>query len=91
MTRTVYMPLSREPEVLFGLRLADLLWVLAASVIDLVAWRGLHHWLVTAAAVITVASALGVALAIVRVEDRSLPEWIGRAIRYGLSPRLYLP
>ncbi|NMP22573.1 hypothetical protein [Sulfobacillus harzensis] len=91
VTRTVFLPLKREPEILFGMTLADLIWVMAAAALDLVWWRMLHQHRTAALAIMAATTTLGLAMALVRLEGTSLPEWACRAAGFWLRPRLFLP
>lgn len=91
VTRTVTMPLSREPEILFGLRLMDLIWVMAAAVGDLASWHTIRgSWTLRIMVMVGIAL-IGLILALVRISDATLPEWGLRYARYLLSPHLFLP
>ncbi|MCL5116389.1 MAG: hypothetical protein M1272_04500 [Firmicutes bacterium] len=91
MIRTVFLPLSHEPEVLFGLRFSDLLWLMGAAAADVGIWRGLRLWPDLRVACLGTISGIGVVLAVARVEDASLPAWIARGVRFWVTPRLFLP
>lgn len=89
--RTVSIPLTREPEILFGLRISDLIWIMAAVVSDLALWHGLRTVVAERLAFMALASAGGLGMAVIRLHEASLPEWIVRWARFWLSPHLYLP
>ena len=91
VNRIVTIPLGREPEVLFGLRLSDLIWTAGAATVDMAIWHGSHHVSPTAWAAIGTVSLAGLALATVRRQDVSLPQWMWRWGRFYLSSHLFLP
>jgi len=91
VTRTVTMPLSREPEVLFGLRLADLFWVMGSGVSDLALWHALRTRLLVRFGGMGIVSGVGLLLAVVRMQDASLPDWVVRWCRFMIAAHLYLP
>ncbi len=91
MTRTVFLPLKREPAILFGLTMADLLWVMAGGTLDLVAWRAFHASRDALIIAIALISAASLTMALARMDGTSLPEWLWRALNFWLRPRLYLP
>lgn len=91
VVRTVYIPLSREPEILFGLKLSDLLWVGAAGAADLGLWTRWTVALTLRILAIVGLSAAGLLLGLVRIHEASLPEWLVRWALFWLRPRLYLP
>ena len=91
MTRTVFLPLAREPEVLLGLRLQDLFWVMAAAILNIFEWHAIKGSLELRLGLMGLTSALGLSFAVVRFSEASLPEWLVRYGRYRLSPRFYLP
>lgn len=91
VTRTVFLPLKREPEILFGLTMADLLWVMAGGTLDLAAWRAFHASQDVMIVAIAVISGGSLTMALTRIEGTSLPEWLWRALNFWLRPRLYLP
>lgn len=91
VVRTIYVPLAREPDILFGLRLSDIIWVGMAGAGDLAIW---HGWMVAAGvkvAIMASVSLAGLGMALVRIEDATLPEWMMRLVRFCSMPRLYLP
>lgn len=91
MTRTVFLPLKREPAILFGLTMADLLWVMAGGTLDLVAWRAFHGSRVAMVIAIALISGASLTMALARMDGTSLPEWLWRAVNFWLRPLLYLP
>lgn len=91
VNRIVTIPLGREPEVLFGLKLSDLIWIAASATVDLAVWHGSHHVSPVAWVALGAASVSGVAMATVRYSNVSLPQWIWRWARFYLAPRLFLP
>ncbi|CAB1129238.1 protein of unknown function [Candidatus Hydrogenisulfobacillus filiaventi] len=44
MGREVPVPLAREPEVLWGLTVGDLIWPAAAVVVDVALWHWSRGW-----------------------------------------------
>lgn len=89
--RTVFVPLSREPEIVFGLKLSDIVWPAASAVVGLAIW---HGWKVAPSvrlSVILPALAGGLGLAIVRIEETSLPQWMVRLMLFWIKDRLFLP
>lgn len=91
MNRVVTIPLGREPEVLFGLKISDLIWIAGAAAVDMAVWHGSRHVSPPAWGALGAASLTGLALATVRHSDVSLPQWIWRWGRFYLSSRLFLP
>ncbi len=91
VVRTVYVPLSREPEILFGLTLSDLVWFAAAAVADLGLWTEWRVKLSLRLVVMAAVWGLGTGLALIRIQEASLPEWFGRWVIYIVKPHLYLP
>lgn len=91
MTRTVYLPLAHDPTVLFGLRLPDLVWVTAGFVSDLAIWRAWHEWLFGVVVADGLVSLGALVLAVARLEEASIPEWMVRSARFWLGSRLFLP
>ncbi len=90
MTRIVTLPLSRDPELVFGLRVQDLLWIVAGLAGDLVVWH-LGMSLRWRLATICGMSSAAAGVAWGRVADRTLPEWAWLMARFYLSGRLLLP
>lgn len=91
MIRTVYMPLSREPDILFGLRVSDLMWVAASAAADLAIWHQSWADLTIRIGIMSILSAAGMALAAAKIEGDTLAQWLVRWIRFRITPRLYLP
>jgi hypothetical protein len=89
--RTVFMPLSREPEVLFGLKLSDLIWPTISSLTSLAVWHADKLGLSARLTVITMTMATGLVLAKARIEEASLPQWAMRFLLFWTRTRLYLP
>ncbi|PSR21268.1 MAG: hypothetical protein C7B45_11640 [Sulfobacillus acidophilus] len=89
--RTVFVPLSHEPEVLFGLTLADLVWPAASILATLVIWHDAQIDVSVRLAFSALVMAAGMTLAKVRIEEVSLPQWATRIALFCLKPRLYLP
>lgn len=91
MKHIVNLPLSSQPDVLFGLQLTDLLWIFVAAAVDLLLWRTIKHQLLLLWAGWLAASSAGVALAVVRLDEEALPQRLWQWFHFWISPRLYLP
>lgn len=90
--RQVPLPLARDPDLLWGLSAADVLWPLAGAAVDLGVWKlaGHRHPFVTAIACGGL-GAIALGLAWIRVEGRKVPQWTALAVGFWLRPHLYLP
>ncbi|MCY0897665.1 MAG: hypothetical protein OWU33_01805 [Firmicutes bacterium] len=88
---TVTIPLSSQPDVLFGLKLTDIVWLLLAAVGDLAIWHALRHWVTLRWVGWIGVTSYGIGFAVVRVDDITLAQWLGQWLHFWLSPRLYLP
>ncbi len=89
--QTVAIPLASQPDVLFGLKLTDIVWLLLAAAGDLAIWHGLRHGIMLRWAGWIGVTSCGMGFAVVRVDDIPLAQWLGQWLRFWLSPRLYLP
>ncbi len=87
----MYVPLAHDPDVLFGLRVKDLVWPAAAALADLSVWRTWHTTEGLKVAVMSAMTSVGLLLAVTQIDETTLPEWIARWVLYWTRPRLYLP
>jgi hypothetical protein len=89
-SRTVLLPLAREPEILFGLRLSDIPWLVAGITLDLWVWHELRP-LIARGVGIGGISLMAAVLTWGRFDESSFPQWIWRMLFFLCSPRRYLP
>ncbi|MHB1610271.1 MAG: hypothetical protein ACYCOU_14670 [Sulfobacillus sp.] len=89
VVRIVPVPLSKEPVVLWGLRLKDLVWLAIGLAGDLLVWphhrRWADHWEAMA-----VLSSGGVIMAWARYQGLSVSEWGLLLLRHTVRPKLYI-
>lgn len=90
MMRTVAVPLAREPEILFGLRLTDLIWLAVAAAGDLAVWRHTPG-LTLKAALVAGISGSGLAGGLGRIEGVPVFRFLLRVGRFVLGPRVFIP
>ncbi len=89
--KVVAVPLDTDPPILGGMRLQDLIWPAAAIALDIAVWHQ-REWPSTMVYVLcTAILGVGFALAGVRVESRSLPQWVGIIAGFIIRPKHYLP
>lgn len=91
ITRVVPVPLSKEPAVLWGLGLKDLVWLALGVILDLLLWPHSAKQMVDHVVAIIVLSGATVALAVLRYQDLSIPAWCLIASRFLASPKRYIP
>lgn len=90
MTRIVSLPLSRDPEILWGLRLQDLMWIVMGAVADLGIWH-LPMAIKWRLAFLAMTSGISAGLAWIRISERTVPEWLGLLVWFYISPRSWVP
>lgn len=84
------MPLTSQPDFLWGLSFEDLPWTAGALIVDVAIWHGAStvvHRLLWMAGPSTLAGTM----AWLRVEERSIPQWVWLWARYQIRPKRYLP
>lgn len=91
LTRVVPIPLSKEPAVLWGMSLKDLIWLALGIIGDLLIWPHSKTQLAAPAIEIVVLSSLSIALAVARYQDRSIPSWCLIGTRFLILPKQYVP
>ncbi len=91
MIRTIYVPLTSEPEVLFGLRLSQLPWLAGSGLADVAVWHGWEFSITGRLVAMASLAVMGILLATARIQDVTLPEWFARYVMFRLKPHLYLP
>lgn len=91
LTRVVPIPLSKEPVVLWGLHLRDVIWLALGAIGDLWLWPHSRKQLASDLVGIVGISALSLAMAIVRYQDLSIPAWCFRVSRFMVSPKRFVP
>lgn len=89
VVRTVSVPLSPQPEILFGLRALDLVWVGITTLSSLGLWS-LQAGLAWRMGLVSVVGGGGALAGLLRFDARTAPEWAWLVIKYYVSPRLYL-
>ncbi len=87
----VAVPLTADPPILGGMRLQDLVWPVAAIVVDMMMWRHGGWTNVMAYIARTLILSLGFLVAMIRIQTRSLPEWAVIIANFLIQPRRYLP
>lgn len=88
--RTVSVPLARNPELLWGLTLTDLPWLMGGLFLDTALWH--CRWGLPAKAFgLVTASAVAAAGAWLRLGGNSLLGWSWLVAEFWARPRLYLP
>lgn len=88
--RTISLPLARNPEILWGLSLTDLPWILSGFPADLAVWHLNWPWTDKGVALVLISLAAATA-AWARIEGESLSHWAGLMARFWLAPKRYLP
>ena len=91
LTRVVPVPLSKEPAVLWGLSLKDLIWLALGIIGDLLLWPHSKTRMTLPVVGIVALSSLSIALAVLRYQERSIPSWCLIAARFFVSPKRYIP
>lgn len=89
--RTVSVPLAREPAVLFGLRIRDTIWVLAGVIGIILIWHDVPLGSIAKLILMGMVGASAMGLALIRIEEATVPEWSLRFIKFWISARLFLP
>jgi hypothetical protein len=89
VNRIVPIPLTKDPTVLWGLHLKDLIWLAIAVVADLALWPR-HQVLVTNIVAMTLISIVSLVLAWGKYEEVALTEWLYLMLRYLVRPRTYI-
>ncbi|AUW94039.1 MAG: hypothetical protein C7B44_13055 [Sulfobacillus thermosulfidooxidans] len=87
----VSRPLSKNPPLIWGMTVKDLMWPVLSLALDAIIWRHDPRGGFVEVLVLTACAALGMALGIVRVHGRSIPSWLLVILLFYLHPRLYLP
>ncbi len=88
--RAIKIPLAREPELLLGLKLSELVWVALGTVWNVAVWRA--RWVLDDRVGAMAGGSLVAALLVwMRYEDRPMWEWIGYALGFVFSTKRYLP
>ncbi len=90
MKRTVPVPLSRHPDLLWGLKMEDLPWLVGGILVDCLIWRHVTGWGLRLG-LISVPSVVSMGLAWLRVEQRSLARWTWLWFRFHVKPKRFLP
>ncbi len=87
----VSLPLAKDPPLLWGMGLKDLIWPALSLAGDLLIWSHHPKFGVVEDIALAAVSAGGLIFGIVRVHSRSIPEWLVVIVLFYLHPRLYLP
>ncbi len=91
LTRVVPVPLPKEPVVLWGLGLKDLIWLALGAIGDLVLWPHSGKPIAVHLVGIISLSGLSISMAMVRYQGLSIPAWGLLASRFFVSPKCYIP
>ena len=89
VTRVVPVPLPKDPAVLWGLSLKDLVWIALGIIGDLLLWPHSKSRMMLPVVGIVALSSLSIALAVLRYQDRSIPSWCLMAARFYISAKRY--
>ncbi len=87
----VSLPLTKDPPLLWNMNLKDLIWPVSAVLLDLLIWRHHERVGIFQAVAMSMIFALGMILAVARIQYRSIPQWLVIIFGFYVRPKLYLP
>lgn len=86
----VTLPLSKEPTLLWGLGIRDILWIVVGFTLDVLVWHMSHGHLMGWTVDIVI-SAIALAMAWIKIEGLTLAHWLWLITRFLVLPKLFLP